>query len=114
MVNDYHVQSDKAMDKDMGMPTPTVTDKEIFSYKEGHRYIAITHHSTSSHMPGEYNWGWVDKKTGNILRGGWKSPDPVPKSVTPVNVFDDDYGMRGCAWTGPMYASELKKLGLAV
>lgn len=55
-------------------------------------------------------YAWIDRQTGEIIRsGGWKIPGPKWTKVAHPNLKDDDYGVGGCNWYGPLYCDEYIK-----
>lgn len=85
--------------------------KEDWFFDEGRKYIKVWKRHYFNREPSSSSWGWVDKTTGSIRRGSWKAIEPLPKTKrTFPNVFDSDYGMWGCKWTGPAYTTELETL----
>ena len=52
-------------------------------------------------------YAWIDRATGEIIRsGGWKIPGPKWTKVAHPNLKDNDYGVGGCDWFGPLYCEQ--------
>lgn len=60
------------------------------------RYARIVHEWGKQTMC----WGWVDKLTGDVYRGGWRKPDTRYGAHT--NIAAPDLTDR-IHWTGPAY-----------
>lgn len=81
--------------KVQALPEMPANVKILVSY--GRRYARIYKEWGSQNLC----WGWVDKSTGDILRGGWKAPDTRVKAHR-GNIRDADV-LSKINWTGPEY-----------
>lgn len=69
-------------------------------YETGPKYVRVFKRDPAKYGGSRSVHSFVDRQTGNILKGSWKSP---VKNGVRGNIFDEDLGLSKVSHHGPKY-----------